>query len=66
MNSGITEQAGKTAQATISALSSTPLVLSLVIFNILFMGLIAWSTHESGARWERMMQKALETCASKT
>ena len=63
MNPGVSEEASKVAVGVTEALKSTPAVLAIVIFNVLFMGLIAWATHEAGTRWERVTNKALETCA---
>lgn len=64
MNPGVTEEAGKAAQSTIEALKSTPVVLALVIFNILFMGLATWTAHETGARYERLLSVAFTACPS--
>jgi hypothetical protein len=53
----VTEQAGKAAQSTIDALKSTPVVLALVIFNVLFMGLMAYVSIKSGEKWDREVQR---------
>jgi uncharacterized protein (DUF39 family) len=42
MNPGISEEADKVATATVGALSSTPAVLALVIFNALFMAAVVY------------------------
>ena len=42
MSPGITEEAGLSARSAIDALKSTPVILSLVIFNVIYMGLGAW------------------------
>jgi hypothetical protein len=62
MSTGPAEQAGKTAQSAIEALKSTPAVLAIVIFNVLFMGLSAWVTYESGNRYERLIETAFKYC----
>lgn len=62
MNPGITEEASKTAQSTIDALKSTPMVLAIVIFNVLYMGGTFWAIHEAGARWERLIEVAFKYC----
>jgi hypothetical protein len=62
MTSGPAEQAGKTAQSAIEALKSTPAVLAIVIFNVLFMALSAWTTYESGNRYERLIETAFKAC----
>jgi len=65
MNPGVSEEASKVAVGVTEALKSTPAILAIVIFNVLFMGLIAWATHEQGQRWERLTIKALEVCPVK-
>lgn len=59
---GVTEEASKTAQTVVEALKSTPLVLAIVIFNILYMVLTGWAVHEGGARWERLLTAMLQNC----
>ena len=60
---GVGEEASKTAQTVVEALKSTPLVLALVIFNILYMALTGWAVHEGGNRWERLLSLAYEHCS---
>lgn len=59
---GVSEEASKTAQTVVEALKSTPMIMALVIFNVLYMGLTGWAVHEQGARWERMLTSLLENC----
>jgi hypothetical protein len=51
MNPGVTEEAGKAATATIDALKSTPMILALVIFNVLFMGFSGYVSLKISERW---------------
>jgi hypothetical protein len=37
-------------------------VLALVIFNVLFMGLMTYSAHEAGDRYERIIGNAFKYC----
>lgn len=53
----ITEQAGKAAQSTIDALKSTPVVLALVVFNVLFMGAMVYVAIKTGERWDNEVQR---------
>ena len=53
----ITEQAGKAAQSTIDALKSTPVVLALVVFNVLFMGLMTFAALKSAEKWDKEVQR---------
>jgi predicted PurR-regulated permease PerM len=53
----ITEQAGKAAQSTIDALKSTPVVLALVVFNVLFMFLMTYAGLRSSERWDKEVQR---------
>jgi hypothetical protein len=57
---GISEEAGKAATATISALSSTPVVLALVVFNVLYMGLSTYAAIKVSERWDREVQRWAE------
>jgi len=43
MNPGPVEEAGSTARQAVEALKSTPVVLALVIFNVLYMGFGAYT-----------------------
>jgi hypothetical protein len=62
MNAGISEEVGKAAQSTIDALKSTPIILFILIFNIAWMAMVAWGTHEDGGRWERTVEIAVKQC----
>ena len=53
----ITEQAGKAAQSTVEALKSTPVVLALVVFNVLFMGAMVFVSVKSSERWDKEVQR---------
>jgi hypothetical protein len=48
---GVTEEAGKAVGATVDALKSTPIVLALVIFNVLFMGFSGYVSLKISERW---------------
>lgn len=61
---GASEEASKTAQTVVEALKSTPLMLAIVVFNVLYMVGTFWSTHEAGERWERVVKLALENCTT--
>jgi hypothetical protein len=57
MAPGISEEAGKAAVATVDALKSTPVVLSLVVFNVLFMGAMVFVSIKSSERWDNEVQR---------
>ena len=59
----VTDEAGKTARAVVDALKSTPAVLALLLFNLIFIALFAWVQHQNGQRWERLMTESLKNCA---
>ena len=59
----IGDEAGKTARTVIDALKTSPGILALVIFNIVFMALIGWIQHQNGTRWERLMVETLKNCS---
>ena len=60
--SGATEEVSKTAQSAIDALKSTPVILAILVFNIVWMCLVGWTTHENGERWERTVDLAFKYC----
>jgi hypothetical protein len=69
MNPGATEEAGSTARTLITSLSSTPVVLALVVFNVLYMAFGFYTQVEQGKRyteatgtWERMVERAMAYC----
>jgi len=66
MNPGISEEAGETARTVVSALKSTPAILALVIFNLLFMGAVVYIQHTNGARWTELFELTLKQCAPAT
>ena len=53
----LTEQVGKAATATVDALRSTPAVLALVIFNVIFMALMTWGAIEINKRWDNEVER---------
>jgi hypothetical protein len=57
MNPGASEQVGKVAGATVEALKSTPVVLALVVFNVLFMFLMAYAAVKINARWDNEIER---------
>jgi hypothetical protein len=60
MNPGIVEETSKAAQSTIDALKSTPIVLALVIFNILFMFAMMYGAIRISERWDREIERWAE------
>lgn len=63
MNPGAGEEIGKAANSTIDALKTTPIVLALLFFNVVFMGLTFWTSQTTGERFERVVTAALKQCA---
>ena len=62
MNPGAVEEVGQSTRSAIGALSSTPVVLAILIFNIVWMGIIAYTSHENGDRWERTIERTIKSC----
>lgn len=56
MNPGPVEEGGETVRTLINTMKESPLTLSLVIFNILFIGLVAYGTMQERAQREKVMQ----------
>jgi hypothetical protein len=70
--SPISEEAGKVAATTVEALRQTPMTLALVIFNVLFMLVVAYmsaknsaDTSEEMKRMHALVEKVLSTCDDK-
>jgi hypothetical protein len=57
---GISEEASKVATSTVEALKSTPVVLSLVIFNVLFMGAMVYVSIKTSERWDHEIERWVE------
>ena len=69
MSPGAIEEAGETARSAIDSLKSTPVVLALVIFNVLYMGGSVWSQVKQGEtydraaeRWKGLTETAMRYC----
>jgi len=62
MTPGPAEEVGKVASATVSALAGTPAVLALVIFNLLFFGVVVYVQYTNGERWEKLFELMLKQC----
>ena len=52
MNPGPVEEAGKAATHFIDAMSSSPTVLAMTVFNIAFLAFVLWSTMEE-RKWRQ-------------
>jgi len=65
MNPNVGHEAGETARTVVEALKSTPAILALVIFNLLFMGMVAYIQHTNGERWQTLFETTLKQCAPK-
>jgi hypothetical protein len=59
---GAPEEAGKAVTGMVEALKSTPVILAILIFNVVFMGLSAWQTHTARAAFVMMLQDVLHNC----
>jgi len=59
---GVGHEAGETARSIITALKATPGILALVIFNVLFMGMVFYIQHSNGERWQELMTLTLQQC----
>jgi hypothetical protein len=64
MNPGVGQEAGQTARTVVEALKTTPAVLALVIFNLLFLGAVVYIQHTNGERWQALLETTLKQCGS--
>jgi hypothetical protein len=69
VNPGMVEEGATTARTLISSLASTPMILALVCFNILYIALTTYLQIKQGERftesqatWERLTEKAMSSC----
>ena len=60
---GIGHEAGETARTVVSALKTTPAILALVLFNILFLGMVTYIQHTNGQRWQQLLETTLKQCS---
>lgn len=58
MMAPIPEEVGKTSRDLIGVFQSSPMVFAMLLFNLLFMGMIIYIVSMGGERWER----ALKAC----
>jgi len=65
MTPGVGHEAGETARTVVEAMKSTPAILALVIFNLLFMGMVAYIQHSNGERWQELLKTTLQQCGPK-
>jgi hypothetical protein len=56
----LSEQAGKATVAAVDALKSTPVVLALVLFNLLFMGAMVYVSVNASERWDHEIERWAE------
>ena len=63
MSPGVGEEAGATARSAIDAMKSTPMMLGVLIFNVLWLGIIAWVVHTNGQRWQHTIDTVLKMCS---
>jgi predicted PurR-regulated permease PerM len=61
---GVTEQAAKVASSITESLKSTPVVLALVVFNVLFMFLMTYAALKSSDRWDHEIERWAELVKS--
>jgi hypothetical protein len=64
MNDGIGHEAGETARSVVKSLQSTPVVLALVLFNLVFMGVVAYVTYMNSERWQSVVESVLKQCGA--
>jgi hypothetical protein len=57
---GAVEEGGKVASGVIASLKDQPLILALVLFNVLFMGAVAWGTSKAREDFNKTIQLLIE------
>jgi hypothetical protein len=71
VNPGVTEETGSTARQLITSLSSTPVILALVVFNLFYIAASEYREIKQAERfaesqklWQDMVFKAMAYCPS--
>jgi hypothetical protein len=59
------EEVAKIAATTVEALKSTPAILALVIFNLLFMGAVVYIQKSNSDRWQTIVELVVKQCEGK-
>jgi hypothetical protein len=66
---GPIEEVGSTARSLIQSLTTTPMILALVVFNLFYIASTAWFQMQQGKRftesqaiWARLVEKAMDQC----
>ena len=62
MNPGPIDTVGETAKSAVEAMKSQPMVLALLIFNLMFIGLLAWTTTAERRQWSEVVRLVIERC----
>ena len=57
---GPAEEGAKVAISVVDSLKSQPMVLALVVFNVIFMGAVAWGTREARNDFTKTIQLMIE------
>ena len=63
MSPNLGQEAGLTARTVVEAMKTTPAILALVIFNILFMASVVYIQHTNGERWQALFELTLKQCS---
>jgi len=71
MNPGPVEEGAKVATGVVEALKSQPISLALIVMNVIFVGAIAYASHELNIRTtaryaaqDALINKLLDQCGS--
>ena len=53
----VSQEVGKAAQSTIDAMKSTPVILFLFVFNLLFIGMTGYLSVHNIDRWDNEVER---------
>jgi hypothetical protein len=60
MSPGAIEEGGKAANAAIEALKGTPAILAILLFNLIFLFLVAYTGIKSNEHWNNEIERWAE------
>jgi hypothetical protein len=66
VNPGVIEETGSTARTLIQGLSSAPMILAVLVFNIIYMAGTFYTQSQAAERWSKIAELAFKACPTNT
>lgn len=62
MNPGPIEEAGLTVRSVVESFRSAPVALAVLIFNVVLLGGLFYTTHLAAERWQHLIEMTMRQC----